>query len=85
MTSTYVVRFLNMDTPETYQSIKNELDENQKYHGDLATEYMKELLEVGDEVEVLVGPEATDQYGRLIYLQHFKLVIERQKNISVYV
>ncbi|KMK76596.1 DUF6359 domain-containing protein [Alkalihalobacillus pseudalcaliphilus] len=60
------VRFLNMDTPETYQSIKNELDENQKYHGDLATEYMKELLEVGDEVEVLVGPEATDQYGRLL-------------------
>ncbi|MED1564135.1 endonuclease [Alkalihalobacillus alcalophilus ATCC 27647 = CGMCC 1.3604] len=60
------VRFLNMDTPETYHSVRNELDENQKYHGDEATEYMHELLSVGDEVIVEVGPEATDQYGRLL-------------------
>ncbi|WP_284140774.1 5'-nucleotidase C-terminal domain-containing protein [Virgibacillus sp. LDC-1] len=65
------VRFLNMDTPETYTAhnsdpARQEINQNQKYHGDLATQYIGQLLQPGDEVLVKVGQEATDNYGRLL-------------------
>jgi len=65
------VRFLNMDTPETYTAhnddpARNEINDNQKYHGDQATNYMNQLLEPGDEVKVKIGDEPTDDYGRLL-------------------
>lgn len=65
------VRFLNMDTAETYAA-KNkdperaEINENQKYYGDLATDYIRELIQPGDEIYLKVGDEPTDDYGRIL-------------------
>lgn len=63
---TTTVRYLNIDTPETYHTPKNEADENQKRHGEAAKAYLNELLKPGDEVVVKVGEETTDDYGRLL-------------------
>lgn len=60
------VRYVNIDTPETYHSPKNELDQNQLDHGNAAKAYLNKLLKPGDEVIVKVGEEATDDYGRLL-------------------
>ncbi|MBM7662499.1 2',3'-cyclic-nucleotide 2'-phosphodiesterase (5'-nucleotidase family)/endonuclease YncB(thermonuclease family) [Bacillus mesophilus] len=60
------VRFVNIDTAETYHTPKNELDQNQLDHGIAAKEYMNTLLKAGDEVLVKVGEEATDAYGRVL-------------------
>ncbi|RKQ33240.1 5'-nucleotidase C-terminal domain-containing protein [Oceanobacillus halophilus] len=65
------VRFLNMDTAETYQAHNDdpsraEINENQKYYGDLATDYMNELLDPGDEIYLKIGEEPTDDYGRIL-------------------
>ncbi|SET00211.1 2',3'-cyclic-nucleotide 2'-phosphodiesterase/5'-or 3'-nucleotidase, 5'-nucleotidase family [Oceanobacillus limi] len=65
------VRFLNMDTPETYAAHNNdpdreEVNANQKYYGDLATDYMRELLQPGDEIYLKIGDEPTDDYGRIL-------------------
>ncbi|WP_052360574.1 5'-nucleotidase C-terminal domain-containing protein [Oceanobacillus manasiensis] len=65
------VRFLNMDTPETYAAKNNdpdreEINKNQKEHGDAATAYIKTLIKQGDTVTIKVGEEATDDYGRLL-------------------
>ncbi|MFZ3579114.1 5'-nucleotidase C-terminal domain-containing protein [Virgibacillus sp. DJP39] len=65
------VRFLNMDTPETYTAHNNdpardEINQNQKAQGEEAKAYMNELLQAGDEVLVKIGEEPTDQYGRLL-------------------
>ncbi len=60
------VRYVNIDTPETYHSPKNELDQNQLDHGNAAKVYLNSLLQPGDEVIVKVGEEATDDYGRLL-------------------
>ncbi|WP_223701402.1 DUF6359 domain-containing protein [Sutcliffiella deserti] len=62
------VRYVNIDTPETYHSIKDSegLDQNQMDHGKRATEYMQTLLKAGDEVILKVGEEPTDNYGRLL-------------------
>lgn len=65
------VRFLNMDTAETYAA-KNkdperaEINENQKYYGDLAADYIRELIQPGDEIYLKVGDEPTDDYGRIL-------------------
>src|SRR5699024_11577003 len=45
---------------------RKEINEKQKQHGDAATEYIQELIEVGDEVDLKIGEEATDDYGRLL-------------------
>ncbi|WP_277673713.1 thermonuclease family protein [Piscibacillus halophilus] len=67
------IRFLNMDTPETYH--QNDYDEDliledpnhsQKYHGNQATEYLSELIQPGDEVIIKVGEEPLDTYGRVL-------------------
>ncbi|MBP3952591.1 DUF6359 domain-containing protein [Bacillus suaedae] len=60
------VRYVNIDTPETYHSIKNAADQNQKDHGEAAKNYMNTLLKAGDEVIVKVGEEPTDAYGRIL-------------------
>jgi 2',3'-cyclic-nucleotide 2'-phosphodiesterase / 3'-nucleotidase / 5'-nucleotidase len=60
------VRYLNIDTAETYHKVNNELDQNQLDHGNAAKAYMNTLLKAGDEVIVKVGEEATDAYGRLL-------------------
>ncbi|MBU9710406.1 immunoglobulin-like domain-containing protein [Evansella tamaricis] len=60
------VRFLNMDTPETYHTVRNELDENQMRHGNLATAHMQTMLSAGDTVIIRLGEEPLDGYGRLL-------------------
>ncbi|WP_233134737.1 5'-nucleotidase C-terminal domain-containing protein [Terribacillus sp. 7520-G] len=60
------VRFVNADTPETFHSVKNELDQNQMDHGKAASDYLKSKLSEGDEITVKVGEEPTDDYGRLL-------------------
>ncbi|QGH36479.1 LPXTG cell wall anchor domain-containing protein [Gracilibacillus salitolerans] len=61
------VRFVNIDTPETSVSGANGADEeNQKEHGQYATDRLKELLPEGSEVTLRIGEEPTDQYGRLL-------------------
>ncbi|MFC4559533.1 5'-nucleotidase C-terminal domain-containing protein [Virgibacillus kekensis] len=65
------VRFLNMDTPETYPAAnddpaRDEINANQKAHGEAAKAYMNELLQPGDEVLLKIGEEPTDAYGRLL-------------------
>lgn len=60
------VRYVNIDTAETYHKPKNELDENQLQHGNKAKEYLQSILAPGDKVTVKVGKEAKDSYGRLL-------------------
>ncbi len=60
------VRYVNIDTPETYHTPKNDADESQLEHGQEAKVYLNSLLKPGDKVIVKVGEEATDDYGRLL-------------------
>lgn len=65
------VRFLNMDTPETYiahndDPARDAINQNQKALGEEAKAYMNELLQPGDKVLVKIGEEPTDQYDRLL-------------------
>ncbi|RFU62454.1 5'-nucleotidase C-terminal domain-containing protein [Peribacillus glennii] len=60
------VRFVNIDTPETYHKVVTEADRSQKEHGEAAKAYLNSLLKAGDEVKVIVGDEAKDDYGRLL-------------------
>lgn len=60
------VRFLNIDTLETYHSIKNDLDQNQMDHGKRAGEHLETMLQAGDEVILRIGEEPLDTYGRLL-------------------
>ncbi|WP_188455980.1 5'-nucleotidase C-terminal domain-containing protein [Virgibacillus oceani] len=77
------VRFLNMDTAETYTAhnddpARDEINANQKAFGEVAKEYMNELLQPGDEVLVKIGEEPTDDYGRLL-----AEVIRKEDNLNV--
>jgi 2',3'-cyclic-nucleotide 2'-phosphodiesterase / 3'-nucleotidase / 5'-nucleotidase len=60
------VRFVNADTPETFHSVKNELDQNQLDHGKEASNFLKSKLSAGEEITLKVGKEPTDNYGRLL-------------------
>lgn len=60
------VRYVNIDTPETYHTPVTEADESQKRHGEAAKAYLNELLKPGDPVIVKVGKKTTDDYGRLL-------------------
>lgn len=60
------VRYLNIDTLETYHTVRNELDENQMMHGLRAGEYLRTMLSDGDEVILKLGDEPLDGYGRLL-------------------
>ncbi|MCY8281299.1 DUF6359 domain-containing protein, partial [Bacillus inaquosorum] len=54
------IRFVNVDTPETYHTPKNEADENQLRFGKKASDYLKTVLSPGDKITVKVGSEAKD-------------------------
>ncbi|MFC0272182.1 DUF6359 domain-containing protein [Metabacillus herbersteinensis] len=71
------VRYVNMDTPETYHTPVTPEDESQKFHGEQAKAYLNELLQPGDEVIVKVGEEATDTYGRLL-----AQIIRKEDNVN---
>ncbi len=65
------VRFLNIDTPETYNARSSdperaEISANQKELGEAAKTYMNTLLKSGDKITLKIGQEATDAYGRLL-------------------
>ncbi|MCD8508782.1 MAG: thermonuclease family protein [Bacillus sp. (in: Bacteria)] len=60
------VRFLNMDTAETYHTVRNELDQHQMDHGNRATAHMQTMLEEGDIVTLRLGSEPIDGFGRLL-------------------
>ncbi|MCD7035190.1 5'-nucleotidase C-terminal domain-containing protein [Metabacillus sp. GX 13764] len=71
------VRYVNIDTPETYHTPKNEADQNQKDYGEKAKAYLNEILRSGDDVIVKVGEEAKDDYGRLL-----AQVIRKKDNLN---
>ncbi len=81
------IRFLNIDTPETYHlstydqnSIDSDPDQNQKYHGEIAKKALNELLTAGMPVTIKVNPEEiTDQYGRVLG----QVVREDEMNINL--
>ncbi|WP_085524664.1 5'-nucleotidase C-terminal domain-containing protein [Tuberibacillus sp. Marseille-P3662] len=60
------VRFLNIDTSETYYDGPTDADKSQKEHGEAAKAYMKKLLQSGDKVTIKLGQEPKDDYGRLL-------------------
>lgn len=60
------VRFLNMDTAETYHTVKNDLDANQMYHGQQAALHLRTMLSDGDMVTLRLGEEPLDAFGRLL-------------------
>ncbi|MFD2215768.1 5'-nucleotidase C-terminal domain-containing protein [Metabacillus endolithicus] len=60
------VRYVNMDTPETYHKVVTEADQNQLDFGNAAKAYMNTLLKAGDEIILKIGEEPTDAYGRLL-------------------
>lgn len=63
---TGTVRFVNVDTPETYHVVRNDLDQNQKDHGLRAKQQLISLLAKDEQVQVKVGEKAMDDYGRLL-------------------
>lgn len=81
------IRFLNIDTPETYHLstydqnlIDSDPDQNQKYHGEIAKKELNELLTAGMPVTIKVNPEEiTDQYGRVLG----QVVREDEMNINL--
>lgn len=72
------VRFVNIDTPETYHNVVTEADRNQKEHGEVAKEQLKTLLHPGDEVLIKVASQPFDDYGRLL-----AQIIRKQDNVNV--
>ncbi|SDZ61763.1 Endonuclease YncB, thermonuclease family [Evansella caseinilytica] len=60
------VRFLNIDTAETYHTVRNDLDQNQMDHGKRAGDHLRTMLKVGDTVVLRLGAEPFDAYGRLL-------------------
>ncbi|WP_243297295.1 DUF6359 domain-containing protein [Bacillus litorisediminis] len=71
------VRFVNIDTPETYHTPQNELDQSQLDHGIAAKNYMSTLLQPGDQIIIKVGEEPLDDYGRLL-----AQVIRKEDNLN---
>ncbi|WP_349408502.1 thermonuclease family protein [Pseudalkalibacillus sp. SCS-8] len=55
------VRFVSIDTPET-----NYQGDSQGYYAEEATRQLKCLLPEGENVEIVVGDDPFDQYGRLL-------------------
>lgn len=60
------VRFLNIDTAETYHAVRNDLDQHQMDQGIRAGNYLRNYLSDGDRVIVRLGEEPLDSYGRLL-------------------
>ncbi len=66
------VRLVSIDTPET-----NYQGDSQGYYAEEATRVLKDLLKEGDKVDISVGDDPFDQYGRLL-----AIVIEKKENIN---
>lgn len=68
------IRFVNMDTAETYHLtsydenlIKSDLNHNQKYYGELAKKALNDKLTAGMDITVKVNKDhITDDYGRVL-------------------
>lgn len=60
------IRFLNIDTAETYHAVRNDLDQHQMDHGIRAGEYLRNYLSDGDQVILRLGEEPLDPFGRLL-------------------
>ncbi|TDM02331.1 thermonuclease family protein [Macrococcus carouselicus] len=68
------IRFVNIDTPETYHLssydpalIDTDLNQNQKYHGEQAKKALNDMLAAGTAVTVKVNQDnITDAYGRVL-------------------
>lgn len=68
------IRFVNMDTAETYHLtsydenlIKSDLNQNQKYYGELAKKALNDKLTAGMDITVKVNKDhITDDYGRVL-------------------
>ena len=68
------VRLLSIDTPET-----NFQGKNQGEHAFAATNYLSQLLPVGTTIQIEVGTEHTDLYGRLLaYIYKGNLDINKE-------
>lgn len=80
------IRFVNMDTPETYHLsqydmnlIDTDLNHNQKYHGELAKKALNEKLAEGMPVTIKVNKDhITDDYGRVL-----GQVVRQSDNVNV--
>lgn len=72
------VRFVDIDTPETYHTVVTEADRSQKEHGEAAKAYLNSLLKNGDEVEIKVAQKPFDDYGRLL-----AQIIRKQDQLNV--
>ncbi|MCF6138652.1 thermonuclease family protein [Pseudalkalibacillus berkeleyi] len=67
------VRFVSIDTPET-----NYQGQSQGYHAEEATRQLEYLLPLGERVDIHVGDEPFDQYGRLL-----AVVVKNEQNINL--
>ncbi|MFD2445340.1 5'-nucleotidase C-terminal domain-containing protein [Bacillus sp. CGMCC 1.16607] len=72
------VRFVNIDTPETYHKVVTEADRSQKEHGEAAKAYLNTLLKAGDSISLKIGEEPMDAYGRLL-----AQIIRKSDNVNV--
>ncbi|WP_414047532.1 thermonuclease family protein [Macrococcus equi] len=80
------IRFVNIDTAETYHLdsydeslIKTDLNQNQKYFGELAKKALNEKLTAGMDITVKVNKDhVTDDYGRVL-----GQVIRTNDNVNV--
>ncbi|MGV2875529.1 thermonuclease family protein [Macrococcus capreoli] len=80
------IRFVNIDTAETYHLtsydeslIKTDLNQNQKYFGELAKKALNEKLTPGMDITVKVNKDhVTDDYGRVL-----GQVIRTSDNVNV--
>ncbi|MCF6136406.1 lamin tail domain-containing protein [Pseudalkalibacillus berkeleyi] len=60
------VRFLGIDTPETFVSGGKDPGNQIDPHGNAATDYLKSVLPSGTEVTLVTGAEEVDGFGRLL-------------------
>lgn len=66
------VRFVSIDTPET-----NYQGDSQGYYAEEATRQLQNLLPLSENVEIEVGEDPFDQYGRLL-----AIVVKDGKNVN---
>lgn len=60
------VRFLGIDTPETFVSGGKDPGNQIDPHGNAATNYLKSVLPSGTEITLVTGQEEVDGFGRLL-------------------
>ncbi|MGM7700410.1 lamin tail domain-containing protein [Pseudalkalibacillus sp. Hm43] len=60
------VRFLGIDTPETFVSNGKDPGNQIDPHGNAATNYLKSILPSGTQITLVTGQEEVDGFGRLL-------------------